>query len=150
MFLSLLFFMSVWFIAMAIQVGVTRLIEDPYGETMRALTGEEQSSEDLELLKAPVVQNTIVIEEGRALAKVLSVQVLDKKHVAIQGVLLNESTSSIESALLKLTLRQPMGAKKLWAQQYEFARCEKLSLNQMSIEEIKERAQKNQDAAPAS
>lgn len=141
MFLSLLFALSVWFIAMAIQVGVARLMKDPYGETLKAITGSDHSTENLEL-RAPAVQNTIIIEEGRAVAKVILAQVIDQKHVAIQGVLLNDSTSIIESALLKLTLRQAADAKKAWAQVYEFACCEKLDLNQLSPSEIEEKTQR--------
>jgi hypothetical protein len=112
MLLLILFLVSAWFIAMAVQIGVTRLVKDPYGETMKALTGVEHNAEELDKLRAPIVQNTIVIEEGRAVAKVLSVEVLDKKLVAVKGVLLNESTSVVESALLKLTLKSEPNAKK--------------------------------------
>ena len=145
MFLALLFLLCVWFIAMAIQVGVARLMKDPYGETVKAITGVERNEAELEQLRAPAVQTTIIIEEGRAIAKVLSTQVLDQKHVAVQGVLLNDSTSAVESALLKLTLRQGISAKRIWAQAYEFACCEKLDLNQMEPSEIEAKAQQSKD-----
>ena len=128
---------------MAIQVGVARLMKDPYGETVKAITGVERNEAELEQLRAPAVQTTIIIEEGRAIAKVLSTQVLDQKHVAVQGVLLNDSTSAVESALLKLTLRQAISAKKIWAQAYEFACCEKLDVNQMDSSEIEAKAQQS-------
>lgn len=143
MLLLILFLVSAWFIAMAVQIGITRLVKDPYGETMKALTGVEHNADELDKLRAPVVQNTIVIEEGRAVARVLSVEVLDKQLVAVKGVLLNESTSVVESALLKLTLKSESNAKNGWAQQYEFACCEQYNHTQMSPEEIQEKVQRS-------
>jgi hypothetical protein len=132
-----------WFIGMATQVGVTRLISDPYGETMKVVTGEQADSKALENLRVPGVQTTVVIDEGTAVANVLSISLLKKKVFLVQGVLLNESSRTIESALLKLTLREPVGASSSWVQRFEFTCCEQIDPAMLSDEQLQARLEES-------
>jgi hypothetical protein len=132
-----------WFIGMATQVGVTRLISDPYGETMKVVTGEQADSKAFEDLRIPGVQTTVVIDEGTAVANVLSVSPLKQRVFLVQGVLLNESSRTIESALLKLTLREPAGASSSWVQRFEFSCCEQINPSMLSEEELEARLEES-------
>lgn len=140
--LMFIFAMFAWFVGMAIQVGVTRLVNDPYGETMKLVTGDAADSKALEELRVPGVQTTVVVQEGAAIASVLSVHPLQKNVFLVQGVVLNESSKTISSALLKLTLREPQEASTSWVQRFEFGCCEYLDQAQVNEVQVAERLER--------
>lgn len=141
--IAALFLCSAWFIAMAIQVGIPRLLADPYGETIALISGKGSTHQEKEKVVVPTVQTTININEGQAVARVLSVDFLDKGVLAVQGVVLNETSHSLDTVLMQLTLRSPEGSSEPWVERFELACCkyqELEGLDKAKIAEIIERA----------
>ena len=125
-----------WFIGMATQIGVSRLLDDPYGETMSAITGKSYSTKRQDQQRKPSIQTSVNITEGRAVARVLSIEPLKRGIFAIRGVVLNESSQALETVLLTLTLRSPDEARTPWVKQFEFACCQQPSFEGLSDREI--------------
>ena len=136
--LTLIVAVFAWFIAMATQVGMTRLLSDPYGETIKTINGPSLDSEELDKLRQPGVQTTVVINEGSAVANVLSVNPLSKRLFVVQGVVLNESAHRLETVLLRMSLRSPEESDTPWIQRLEFGCCEYLSPESISAADPKE------------
>ena len=145
------FLLGAWFIGMATQVGITRLISNPYKETMTLIYGQQIDSAELDKLREPGIQTTVVIEEGRAIANILSVQPLTKNIVMVQGVVINESSKSLDTVLLSLSLSSPEGSRNSWSQKFEFSCCEYRDYSTLSPKELNElldqRSKMPQDAS---
>jgi hypothetical protein len=105
-------------------VGVERFVADPYGETMTALFGADPNPETL---APPPPETQVNIEKISAVASVSGVTQLDKRVYVVQGTLGNQGDSSLSAALLRVTLRQPLGAEVQWEQKVEFNCCQELN-----------------------
>lgn len=120
----LIVLVSAWALAMLVQVGVERFVADPYGETMTALFGADPNPETL---APPPPETQVNIEKISAVASVSGVTQLDKRVYVVQGTLGNQGDSSLSAALLRVTLRQPLGAEVQWEQKAEFNCCQELN-----------------------
>ena len=148
MILAVLTVISGWFIGMATQIGVSRLLTDPYGETMSIISGASQRDKELDQLREPGVQTTINVNEGTAIARVLSVEPLGKGAFAIQGVVLNESSQALDTVLLTLILKSPERVSVPWVERHEFACCTSQDLEGLTKSEIGELVKKSAEGAP--
>ena len=125
---------AVWLMGMLMQVGVDRLLKDPYGETVKVLS-QSSSDAEQEHLAVTASDTQVIVEKIQAFAQINDVRMIKPRVYLVRGVLSNEGDQPISAALLKLTLRQPVGAETPWIQRFEFNCCQDLSIGDLSARE---------------
>jgi hypothetical protein len=119
---------------MLMQVGVDRLLKDPYGEMVKLVTQSDDASEQSALTKL-TPDTKVIVEQARALAQIDDIQMIDKGIYLVRGLISNRGDESISAALLKLTMRHPRNAKTPWIQRFEFNCCQDTIMDDLSKSE---------------
>ena len=137
--LILIMVASAWFIGMSMQIGVERLVADPYGETAEVMFGVAKPSSvevEEEPLPAPVaIQHTqpeLTVDRVERVGRARG-HLIFAIHIALN----NPSESSLSAARVKLTLRSPLSVKQSWVKRFEFNCCLDSSLEDREAGELR-------------
>ena len=113
---------ALWFIIMALQVGVERLLNDPIGETKQAMG--YQNTQSVKRQSSKVIPTTqVVVERGQPEVSITAIEPFAPRVFVVRGVLANRSNKTVEAARIKVTLASPEGSRSLWARSKEFNCC---------------------------
>ena len=127
-----------WFIGMSMQVGVERLINDPYGETAQAIFGVPKSLPvEVETPVLPVT--SVIVAPTLPQLHVEKLELLGRSRghrvFAIHVNIKNPGETELTAARIKLSLRSPDDAPQDWVKRFEFNCCQDAAIADLSARE---------------